>query len=50
MRMTAFLPHPGFVLKPDLDRPTGQNRAVQKGFLYQPAEVLWDGPPLYPPA
>jgi hypothetical protein len=48
--MTALLPHSGFVLEPDLDRLTGQNRAAQQGFLHQGGEVLWDGPPLYPPA
>jgi hypothetical protein len=37
--VAAFLPNAGFVLKPDLDRLTGQSRAAQKGFLYQVSEV-----------
>ena len=38
--MAAFLPSAGFILEPDPDRLTGQNRAAQKDFLYQAGEVF----------
>lgn len=37
---SSLLPDPGFILKPDLDRPPGGGGAAEQGILYQAREFF----------